>query len=72
MNRTLPLWAIQVVVATVSLSEALLLAYLNYKVGLCLVLQEGRDKGEECWRTRFSREDDGVKKDKEVCEDKKK
>ncbi|XP_045137434.1 potassium channel subfamily T member 2-like isoform X22 [Portunus trituberculatus] len=31
VNRTLPLWAIQVVVATVSLSEALLLAYLNYK-----------------------------------------
>ncbi|KAK3849923.1 hypothetical protein Pcinc_043340 [Petrolisthes cinctipes] len=31
VNRTLPLWAIQVAVALVSLSEALLLAYLSYK-----------------------------------------
>ncbi|XP_069179342.1 potassium channel subfamily T member 2 isoform X5 [Procambarus clarkii] len=31
VNRTLPLWALQVAVALVSLSEALLLAYLSYK-----------------------------------------
>ncbi|XP_066945948.1 potassium channel subfamily T member 2 isoform X16 [Macrobrachium rosenbergii] len=31
VNRTMPLWAIQVAVAIVSLSEALLLAYLSYK-----------------------------------------
>ncbi|XP_068216302.1 LOW QUALITY PROTEIN: potassium channel subfamily T member 2-like [Palaemon carinicauda] len=31
VNRTMPLWAIQVAVAIVSLSEALLLAYLNFQ-----------------------------------------
>lgn len=32
VNRPLALWTTQVAVAVVSLSEALLLAYLNYKV----------------------------------------
>ena len=32
VKRPLPLWAIQVAVAIISLSEALLRAYLNYKV----------------------------------------
>ncbi|KAF2362945.1 hypothetical protein FHG87_006301 [Trinorchestia longiramus] len=39
VNRPLPLWAFQVAVSIVSLSEALLLAYLNYKGNIWQILK---------------------------------
>ncbi|XP_047741157.1 potassium channel subfamily T member 2, partial [Hyalella azteca] len=39
VNRPLPLWVLQVAVSIVSLSEALLLAYLNYKGNIWQILK---------------------------------
>jgi potassium channel subfamily T protein 1 len=36
VNRSLSLWVIQVILAVISLTEALLLAYLGYKVRVFL------------------------------------
>jgi potassium channel subfamily T protein 1 len=38
VNRPLALWVIQVILAIISLTEALLLAYLGYKVRLLLFM----------------------------------
>lgn len=38
VNRPLELWVVQVVLAIISLTEALLLAYLGYKVRLMKLL----------------------------------
>lgn len=36
VNRPLKLWVVQVILAMISLTEALLLAYLGYKVSVAL------------------------------------
>lgn len=43
VNRPTELWSVQLVLALISLSEALLVAYLGYKVRLIAVLQSSWD-----------------------------
>lgn len=40
VNRPLELWTVQVILAMISLAEALLLAYLGYKVRKCFLFNQ--------------------------------